>query len=125
MIKAKQSKAFTLIELLVSISILVLVLGGAVSVEVQNIKLASRNEHSLQAANLAQEQLNLVKTVRDNNIKAEVNDPFAGFPADNVVNKLILSGSQWQFAAGSVTKTIETNGIVYTIEIRTSDAANL
>jgi len=125
MIKSKQSKAFTLIELLVSISILVLVLGGAVSVEVQNIKLASRNEHSLQAANLAQEQLNLVKTVRDNNIKNDVNDPFAGFPADNVVSRIILSGSQWQFAAGSVTKTIETNGIVYTIEIRTSDAANL
>ena len=115
MIKVKQSGGFTLVELLVSVAILLLVLGSAVSVEVQSIKLADTNQHSLQAANLAQEQLNLVKTVRDNN---NPTSPFANFPADGAVSNLVQSGSQWQFATGSTTKTVESGGINYTVEIK-------
>ena len=117
----KICRGFTLVELLVSVSILLLVLGAAVSVEVQSIKLADTNQHSLQATNLAQQQLNLVKTVRDNN---PANDPFVGF--SSVVQRLKDNGaSPWGIEDGNRTKTVETNGVTYTIEIKASDACNL
>lgn len=117
MYKAKQNKAFTLVELLVSVAILLLVLGAAVSVEVQNIGLADRNEHYLQATNLAQQQLNLVKTVRDNNPA----NPFGSFPTDTEAWRLglPLGSSQWQFFKESTYKPV--GGRDYTIEIRVFD----
>jgi len=134
MIKNKQFKAFTLVELLVSVAILLLVLGAAVSVEVQSIKLASTNEHSLQAANLAQEQLNLVKTVRDNNIKdytGPTPEPFKNFPttptgtpaATDIKNLTAPLAGKWGLADGSTTKVID--GVTYTIEIKAWDVPNL
>lgn len=121
MIKVKQSKAFTLVELLVSVAILLLVLGSAVSVEVQSIRLADTNQHALQAANLAQQQLNLVKTVRDNNIK-DYPDPFEHFPTTGIKH---LSCMLNKCTLGDLEERRTINGVVYTIQIRAWDAANL
>lgn len=58
-------KAFTLIEVLVAVGILALVIGGAASIEVQNIKSSSSNKRQVEALGLAQQGLNLTKSVND------------------------------------------------------------
>ncbi|AKM81890.1 TPA: prepilin-type cleavage/methylation domain-containing protein [Candidatus Berkelbacteria bacterium] len=60
-----KSKGFTLVELLVAIGILLLVLGGAVGVEVLNIRLAAYTKHQQTATNIAEGQINKVKSARD------------------------------------------------------------
>lgn len=136
MIKNKQSRAcpeycrrgFTLVELLVSIAILLLVLGAAVSTEVQSIKLADKNKRALQATNLAQEQINLVKTVRDNNVKDTPTTPFLNFPTTPTgtpapTETKHLTGpdanKKWGLANNSIDQVID--GVTYTIEITSPD----
>ena len=126
--QVRQGRGFTLVELLVSVAILLLVLGSAVSVEVQSIKLANTNEHSLQAANLAQEQLNLVKTVRDNNDPAT---PFAGF--DPIIKLVTPTAPATQYQLAPLTaaeiatdgKKVTIDGRDYYVKINISDVVNL
>lgn len=134
----RSRRGFTLIELLVSVAILLLILGAAVSVEVNSIKSANRNEHSLQATNLAQQQLNLVKTVRDNNIKDDVNNPFADFDTTQII-KLVtptVIGDPYQLtsllplATGSGDSATDGKNFIidgrdYYVKINVSDACDL
>jgi len=91
----RSRRGFTLVELLVSVAILLLILGAAVSVEVQSIKLADTNEHSLQATNLAQQRLNFVKTIRDQNI-LDNEAPFVGWDeaGTTAVTKTVFASVQ-------------------------------
>jgi len=60
--------AFTLVELLVALSIILLMITAAVSIETRYIKMASQIKHQLQAYNFAESRLNLVRQIRDTNI---------------------------------------------------------
>ncbi len=60
------NKGFTLIETMVALGILVFVLTGMVSLIIMNITSARNIEKNLIAGNLAQEALEVVRSMRDN-----------------------------------------------------------
>ena len=132
MIRTKKIKykGFTLIEMLVAVSILILVLVGAVNVEISNIHLATLNKHRLQATNLAQMQTNLVKTIRDTNLQANEDKPFEGLAHSTASKKISPNGTgKWQLeplssdeiAAGGKTIEIESGGMQYYVNIIVTD----
>ncbi len=61
-----KEKGFTLIETMVALGILVFVLTGMVSLIILNITSAKNIEKNLIAGNLAQEALEVVRSMRDN-----------------------------------------------------------
>ena len=61
-------RAFTLIEVLVAISLLVVALLAAISLLIRTISLSSVITDKFIAANLAQEGVELVRNLRDNNL---------------------------------------------------------
>jgi len=60
------NKGFTLIETMVALGVLVFVLTGMVSLIIANITSAKNIEKNLIAGNLAQEALEVVRSMRDN-----------------------------------------------------------
>lgn len=101
-----KNKGFTLVELLVAVTIIVMVLGAAVSLEVQHIRAADANKHKLQAENLAQQALNLTRTIRDNNLlNPTTTTPFAGIDnGDHCLQK----DADGKWSLGSFTATTPT-----------------
>ena len=130
-IKLNNKKGFTLVEMLVAVSILILILVGAVNVEVNNNRLATLNKHQLQAINLAQAQLNLVKTIRDNNLSDDPSNPFVGIKIENIIKYLEKDASgNWQLKPCNPTTcpgdsremVIESDGIKYKVQIKINTA---
>lgn len=129
MMKKKYNRGFTLIEVMIAVSILVLVLIGLIKVEAYNIRLASLSKHKVQATNLAQSEINLVKTVRDNSIA----DPFAKFIVDPAIpNQLwklspdLLVAHTWKLEqiTGAVGFPQEVDGTNYNVKIYIKPAIN-
>ena len=61
-------RGFTLIEVLIATMLLAMIVGAAALIEKQNLGSGSYNKHKLQATGLAQEGLNLVRSIRDTNL---------------------------------------------------------
>ena len=72
-----QIKSFTLVEVLVSITILIVALLAGVSLLVKTIGMTSIITDKFIAANLAQEGIELVRNIRDNNFLNH-RDPMTG-----------------------------------------------
>ncbi len=120
-IKSRRA-SFTLVELLIATTMIILVLGGAVSVEVQYLNSAVSNRNDLQATALAQEALNLTRTIRDTNLLTDSNDPYSGvdFCLDKGVCHLSLDGTKWKLDQGDSKVKLENSGNAgteYTIEV--------
>jgi len=60
------NKGFTLIEVMISVAIITLVSTGIIFGITMNLNIASRIKNNLIAANLAQEGLEIVRNIRDN-----------------------------------------------------------
>lgn len=126
----RSRRGFTLVEMLIATSILVVILAAAVNVEVSNTKLANYNKHRIQAINLAQQQINLVKTIRDNSQQANPDDPFAGLTVDpdnlDQLWELKSNGdSTWKLDPVSGDYTKEIDGVTYKIKLKIKDAGAL
>jgi prepilin-type N-terminal cleavage/methylation domain-containing protein len=74
----KINKGFTLIEVVVSMALLILVFGGLIGVMIlsQETKISTKN--NLIANNLAQEGIDLVRFIRDQNYNNKEEDVFLG-----------------------------------------------
>lgn len=114
--RAQSRKGFTLVELIVAVSIFLLVIVAAAGVVVQSIRVAATNKHNLQAAALAQQALNLTRTIRDTNLLSN-NPAFQSFPAAGPSPyKIDLSDKAHpKLTGGPEIKTL--NKVDYTVEI--------
>lgn len=65
--KYKNIKGFSLLEVIISISIITVGLVGILSLVVQNIQVSYTNKSTMIASQLAQEGIDLVKNMRDEN----------------------------------------------------------
>src|SRR3972149_10333481 len=63
-----ESKGFTLIEVLIAVLILALAVAAAVIVERSSLRSDSLHRHRFQATGLAQQGLNLARSIRDTNV---------------------------------------------------------
>lgn len=59
--------SFTLVEVLVAVAILAGVIGAAAAIEARNISSSSQNKRQIEALGLAQQGLNLSKSISDSN----------------------------------------------------------
>lgn len=106
-LRQKFYPGFTFLELVAAMAIIMLGLLGLASVAVQNIQARSIKEHILVASMLAQEGIELVRAVRDQNVVVENQPYFTG-----------LSDGDGTFtidADGTIDDTIDTdiNAILY------------
>lgn len=117
-----QHKGFSLIELLVAMSILILVIGAAVAVETQNIRIASTTKHKIQAAALGNQTMNQIRTIRDTDI-LKGNDPWTNLDGSDVskIRRLILPGASKNYSLEDGSAKTTLNGVEYTVEITVED----
>ena len=112
----KLSKSFTIIEVLIGAVILALVGVGAIAVEKEYMQSSSYNKQKLQAVGLAQEGLNLTRSIFDTNVIAGA-DVWTGLGGDapspsQSYNKLVKDANgKWQLAPGE--ETITLNGVEF------------
>jgi prepilin-type N-terminal cleavage/methylation domain-containing protein len=78
----KKGRAFTLVEVLVAVTIMLLMIGAAASIEVTYLNSDNLNKHTIQANSLAQEGFSLVDLLRDQNLISS-SDSFANFPTNS------------------------------------------
>ncbi len=78
------SRAFTLIETLVAISLLAVAIVAPMSLTTQSLSSAYYARDQMTAFHLAQEAIESVRAVRDENILAGQADLLAGIPQDNI-----------------------------------------
>ena len=111
----KKRKSFTIIEVLIGAVILALVGVGAIAVEKEFMQSSSYNKQKLQAVGLAQEGLNLTRSIFDTNIiaGADVWTNLGGdTPSPSQSYKLVKDAKgQWQLVPGE--ETITLNGVEF------------
>lgn len=110
----KFRKSFTLIEVLISVTVLTLVVGAMFTVELMNLKIADTSGHQLEATGLARSALNLVKSIRDENILTS-SDTFTGIEkktdasGNNIPQYLNLNSSgKWELNTTPATSSFAT-----------------
>jgi len=103
---------------------IVLVLGAAVSLEIQYSQSAKLNKHKLQAINLASEALNLTRVIRDNNLLAGQSAFPSGTALDGTVCTTVasscglkLKSGSWDLSKANSPEIITLDGTQYTINI--------
>lgn len=114
-------RGFTLIEILIASVILAMVFGATALVEKQSLGSGSYNQHKLQAVGLAQEGINLTRSIRDTNL-------LKGDPAwtnligtDPAISYMLEpDGTGWKLVTVG-TQTISINGVDYTRYIYVED----
>jgi len=118
-----ESNGFTLIEILIAVLILSTVVASAVLIERQIIRSGTVNKHRFQATGLAQEGLNLTRSIRDTNLATDANvwENMGGDSPSDKSYKLEKSGDRWILVQSApdteTTETFTLNGIEYTRKI--------
>lgn len=83
----KKNKSFTIVEITVAMSIFVLVIGGSIVLVQQTLSMVTLAEQRLAAFYLAQEGVELVRNIRDNNwLRQQIDFSYywdTGFPHDS------------------------------------------
>ena len=96
--KQSTGKGFTLLESLIAIAILTVGVSAAMLVIVSSLNVGTRTKHKIVAANLAQEGIEVVRSIRDRNW-------FAGRAWTDGILNLNNACVQWDSAYNSVNPT--------------------
>lgn len=123
LIKKNNQKGFTLVEVLVAVGILVMLIGGAVKMDSFSVWTSSSNRYKTQAIGLAQEGINAVRAIRDQNLLSD-KEPFKDFPSEcintNTPCKVVEENNgTWKLYLGSDLDNL--NGKDFTREITIED----
>lgn len=120
MSKAKQQKnkrkaAFSLIELLIAMGMIGLGLLGIASLASQNVRVQYYNKNTLISAQLAQEGLELVRNIRDNDWKSDdvisTEDSLEGlFNSNFIIDYTSFRSGSDSIIANTPVLTIDNNG---------------
>lgn len=87
-----------------AVGILVMLIGAAVTMDSFSVQTSSSNRYKTQAIGLAQEGLNAVRAIRDQNLIKDVKvDPFKDFPdcSSNPCKVIQKSDGTWELKTGS------------------------
>ncbi|MEK7142927.1 MAG: vWA domain-containing protein [Patescibacteria group bacterium] len=110
-------RGFTLIEVLIAVMILALAVAAAVIVERTSLRSDSLHRHRFQATGLAQQGLNLARSIRDTNViggatGTDIWNNLGGVdPISGQAYKLQQTGSQWEIIPDNNGEDFDLNGI--------------
>lgn len=89
----KNKSAFTLLEVIISIVILTITIWSIYTLSVQSKKIMTKSEYSITAMYLAQEWLEFVRNIRDNELSESLNRD----NPDNWWNKFLVDLWYWEY----------------------------